>query len=88
VAIEDALGFHVKRRTEPPWVGVPTCQRYDPRSPGAQWYADDAGSSGRCGFGASWRAFWHGWTWFLLIWAVVETAWFTVGAFEDMGCLR
>ncbi len=32
----------------------------------------------------SWLAYWHGWTWFILVCAIVVTAWFTIGGIFDI----
>ncbi len=33
---------------------------------------------------AAWLRFWHGWTWFILVCAVLVTMWFTVGGCRDL----
>jgi SSS family solute:Na+ symporter len=38
-------------------------------------------------FGVSaeaWTAYWHGWTWFILVCGSVVTVWFTIGGLKDM----
>jgi SSS family solute:Na+ symporter len=32
----------------------------------------------------AWTAYWHGWTWFILVCAIIVTAWFTIGGFVDL----
>jgi len=32
----------------------------------------------------TWLAFWHGWTWFILICSIIITVWFTIGGFGDL----
>lgn len=33
---------------------------------------------------AAWLRFWHGWTWFILVCAVLVTTWFTIGGCRDL----